>query len=98
MVHEIIEPSPDFAAGAFAGKEQERKEIAAYVHENLAPELMSAAFSVESIRLQLEKEGHPCAAKIKEIQQLLKEPLLRMTEELNKKVATVKETDLLSQD
>lgn len=37
MVHEIIEPSPDFAAGAFAGKEQERKEIAAYVHENLAP-------------------------------------------------------------
>jgi hypothetical protein len=47
-------------------REHERQQIASYVHEYIAPELLSAAFSLESIRLELES-NHPVAAELKEI-------------------------------
>ena len=65
--------------------------MSTYVHENLAPELMSAVYSLESIRAQLEKDSHPSAPKLKEIQQLITEPFQRMATELKKSVIEQRE-------
>jgi PAS domain S-box-containing protein len=91
MVYRFVDPSPDFEAGAVIGKERERQSVASYVHENLAPELMSAVYALESIRAQLEKEHHPSASKLKEIQDLVTEPLQRMAAELKKRVIEQRE-------
>ena len=91
MVHRFVDPSPDFEAGAAVGKEMERERMSTYVHENLAPEFMSAVYSLESIRAQLEKDSHPSAPKLKEIQQLITEPFQRMAAELKKSVIEQRE-------
>jgi signal transduction histidine kinase len=61
------EPSVELEAAMAVKKEQERQQIASYIHEYIAPELMSVVFSIESIRLQLEDQHLPAAAKLKEL-------------------------------
>jgi hypothetical protein len=57
----------NFEDGTELGKDRERQRIAAYFHNQLAPDLMALAFSIEAIRLELESEKHPAEAKLKEI-------------------------------
>jgi hypothetical protein len=48
MIATAVEPSPEFELCAAFREEAHRQKLAAYVHENLAPEFMSAVFSIES--------------------------------------------------
>jgi len=57
----------NFEEGIELGRDQERQRLAAYFHDQLAPDLMVLAFSIEAIRLDLESEKHPAEAKLKEI-------------------------------
>jgi Histidine kinase len=57
----------DFQDGTELGKDWERQRIAAYFHDQLAPDLMALAFSIEAIRSELESEKHPAEAKLKDI-------------------------------
>jgi hypothetical protein len=54
MIPTAIEPSPEFEHGDAIGEEDQRQKLATYVHQNLAPEFMSADISIESIRTRLE--------------------------------------------
>jgi hypothetical protein len=57
----------DYEAAVSVGREQERRRIGTYVHENLAQEVVSTVFSIESIRLDLESKDPAAAAKLKQI-------------------------------
>ncbi len=96
MIPTAIEPSPEFELGAAFGEETRRQRVAIYLHENLAPELMSAIFSIESIRTRLEKENHPSSAELKAIEEQITGPLQRMREEIQKSDADQREYYLMS--
>ncbi|HXC61178.1 MAG TPA: PAS domain S-box protein [Nitrospiria bacterium] len=66
------------------------------VHENLAPEFMTAVFSLDLIRTRLEKENHPCAAELKAIEERITNPLQRMRDEIQKSDADQREYYLMS--
>ena len=57
----------NFEEGIEMGRDQERQRLAAYFHDQLAPDLMALAFSIEAIRIELESEKHPAEAKLKDI-------------------------------
>jgi signal transduction histidine kinase len=57
----------NFEEGTELGKDWERQRLAAYFHDQLAPDLMALAFSIEAIRIELEREKHPAEAKLKDI-------------------------------
>jgi hypothetical protein len=61
------ETNIDYEAAVSVGREQERRRIGTYVHENLAQELVSTVFSIESLRLDLESKDPVAAAKLKQI-------------------------------
>ncbi|HEX6563271.1 MAG TPA: hypothetical protein VF020_03250 [Chthoniobacterales bacterium] len=61
------EPNVEFESAMAVRRERERQQIAGYVHEYIAPELLSAVFSIESIRLELEDKEAPTAAELKEL-------------------------------
>ncbi|MBV9873122.1 MAG: PAS domain S-box protein [Verrucomicrobia bacterium] len=84
MIPKSSKVDAEFEAGAAVGKELEQQKIRDYVHEHLAPEFMSAVFALDSVRLQLEKENHPCAATLKHIQERFTQPLSHLREELNR--------------
>ena len=46
-----------------------------YFHNRLGPELMALAFSIESIRAQLEADGHSAELKLREVRDRLSEIL-----------------------
>jgi len=96
MIATAIEPSPEFELGAVFGEETHRQKVAAYVHQNLAPEFMSAVFSIESIRTRLEKENHQVAAELKAIEEQIISPLQRMRDEIKKSDADQREYYLMS--
>jgi len=66
------------------------------VHENLAPEFMTAVFSLDLIRTRLEKENHPRAAELKAIEERITNPLQRMRDEIQKSDADQREYYLMS--
>ena len=61
------EPGAEFEGIMTVRRERERQQIAGYVHEYIAPELLAAVFSIESIRLELEDKELPVAAELKEL-------------------------------
>jgi hypothetical protein len=61
------EPSVEFEGAMAVRRERERLQIASYVHEYIAPELLSSVFSIESIRLELGGKNLPVAAELKEL-------------------------------
>src|SRR6201987_5481842 len=78
----------DFQDGTELGKDWERQRIAAYFHDQLAPDLMALAFSIEAIRSELESEKHPAEAKLKDIRdrvskmlQPIRENILNLVED-----------------
>jgi signal transduction histidine kinase len=78
MISLFVDANPDFEIGTAVRKELERQKVATYVHDHLAPELLAAIFSIESVRARLEKEHHPCAERLKEIEQALSGPIRQM--------------------
>ncbi len=77
------EPSAESEAAMAIKSEEERQQIARYVHEHIAPELLAVVFSIESIRLELDEHHLPAAAKFKELGERLTkliEPVFRSTE------------------
>ena len=44
----------NFEEGIELGRDRERQRIAAYFHDQLAPNLMALAFSIEAIRVELD--------------------------------------------
>src|SRR6201987_461025 len=96
MIPTAIEPSPEFELGAAFGEEAYRQKVATYVHENLAPEFMTAVFSLDLIRTRLEKENHPCATELKAIEERITTPLQRMRDEIQKSDADQREYYLMS--
>ena len=67
LVFPLNSDPSNFKEGTELGTDRERQRLAAYFHEQLAPDLMALAFSIEAIRLELESEKHPGEAKLKEI-------------------------------
>jgi signal transduction histidine kinase len=65
----------NFEEGIELGRGQERERLAAYFHNQLAPDLMALAFSIEAIRIELESEKHPVEAKLKETRDRLSKML-----------------------
>jgi hypothetical protein len=65
----------EFEEGRILGHAQEQRRLENYFHEQLAPDLMTVAFSLESIRAELEVENHPAASKLREVQNRLSEIL-----------------------
>ena len=61
------EPSAEFEGAMSVRRERERQQIAGYVHEYIAPELLSAVFSIESIRLELEGKNPLVDAELKQL-------------------------------
>jgi signal transduction histidine kinase len=61
------ESNVEYEAAVSVGREQERHRIGTYVHENLAQEVVSMVFSLESIRLDLGNKDPAAAAKLKQI-------------------------------
>jgi hypothetical protein len=82
MIPLFVDASPDFEVGTAVGEELQRQKVDAYVHDHLTPELLAAIFSIESVRVRLEKERHPCAERLKEIEQELSGPIRQMGEAL----------------
>jgi signal transduction histidine kinase len=77
----------NFEEGIELGRDQERQRLAAYFHDQLAPDLMALAFSIEAIRVELESEKHPAEAQLKDIRdsvsrmlQPIRENLLNLVE------------------
>lgn len=96
MIPTAIEPSPEFELGAALGEEAQRQKLATYIHENLAPEFMSAVFSIEAIRTRLEKENHPFSRELKALEEQITGPLQRMREEIQKSDAEQREYYIMS--
>jgi PAS domain S-box-containing protein len=96
MIPTAVEPSPEFELGAAFGEEAHRQKLAIYLHQNLAPELMSAVFSMESVRTRLEKENHPSSGELKAIEKQITGPLQRMREVILKSDAAQREYYLMS--
>jgi hypothetical protein len=94
MIQLFVGASPDFEVGTAVGKELQRQKVAAYVHDHLTPELLSAIFSIESVRARLEEEHHPCAKRLKEIEQELSEPIRQMGEDLERTELSSAQRDL----
>jgi signal transduction histidine kinase len=65
----------NFEEGIELGRGQERERLAAYFHNQLAPDLMALAFSIEAIRIELESEKHPVEAKLKDTRDRLSKML-----------------------
>jgi hypothetical protein len=72
----------NFEDGIELGKDWERQRIAAYFHDQLAPDLMALAFSIEVIRSELESEKHPAEAKLKDIRDRVSKMLKPIREKI----------------
>ena len=65
----------EFEEGRILLHAQEQRRLEMYFHDRLAPELMALAYSIESIRAQLEADGHPAEPQLREVQNRLSEIL-----------------------
>jgi signal transduction histidine kinase len=72
----------NFEEGIELGRGQERERLAAYFHNQLAPDLMALAFSIEAIRTELESKNHPAEAKLKDIRDRLSKMLQPIRENI----------------
>jgi signal transduction histidine kinase len=79
---QLIFPPSNFEEGIELGRDQERERLAAYFHDQLAPDLMALAFSIEAIRIELESEKHPVEAKLKDIRDRLSKMLQPIRENI----------------
>jgi hypothetical protein len=70
-----MDSDSEFEEGRILGHAQEQQRLEMYFHDRLAPELMALAFSIESIRAQLEADGHPAEPKLREIRDRMSEIL-----------------------
>ena len=66
------------------GREQERERLSVYFHCQLAPDLTALAFSIESVRAELEAENQDAALRLKEVLDRLTEMIEPIREEILK--------------
>ncbi|HXM03079.1 MAG TPA: hypothetical protein VN939_10785 [Chthoniobacterales bacterium] len=76
--------SYEFEQGQRLGREQERERLSVYFHCQLAPDLTALAFSIESVRAELESENHEAALRLKEVLDSLTEMIEPIREEILK--------------
>jgi len=79
------EPGDEFKDGVIFGEERERQRLAFYFHNQLAPELMALAFSIEAIGQRLKQHGYHAEAEL--------EPL---PDKLNKLLRSIRDSLLNS--
>lgn len=72
-----LDSSSEFELGKAVGAQLERQRLAAYVHEELAPELMAVAFSLEAIRAKFGSKNLGAQAELKELEARLTELIQR---------------------
>jgi signal transduction histidine kinase len=65
----------EFEEGRILGHVEEQRRLEMYFHDQLGPDLMALAFSIESLREQLEADANPAEPKLREIQDQLSEIL-----------------------
>jgi hypothetical protein len=70
-----MDSDSEFEEGRVLGHAEEQRRLEIYFHEQLAPGLMALAFSRESIRAQLEADGHSAEPKLREVRDRLSEIL-----------------------
>jgi hypothetical protein len=80
--------SYEFEQGQMLGREQERERLSVYFHCRLAPDLTALAFSIESVRAELEAENHHAALRLKGVLDRLTEMIEPMREEILKLTAS----------
>ena len=66
-----MDSDSEFEEGRVFGNAQEQQRLVMHFHEHLGPDLMALAFSIESLREQMEADGNPAEPKLKEIQDRL---------------------------
>ena len=66
------------------GREQERERLSVYFHCQLALELTTLAFSIESVRAELEAENHDAALRLREVPDRVTEMIESIREEILK--------------
>jgi signal transduction histidine kinase len=76
----------EFEEGRILGHAEEQHRLEIYFHDQLAPDLMALAFSIESIRAQLEADGHPAEPKLREVQDRLSEILAPIRQAILSKI------------
>jgi hypothetical protein len=76
--------SYEFEQGEMLGREQERERLSVYFHCQLAPDLADLAFSIESVRAELEAENHDAALRVREVLNRLTELIEPIREEILK--------------
>jgi hypothetical protein len=76
--------SSEFEQGRMFGREQERERLSVYFHCQLAPELTTLAFSIESVRAELEAENHDAALRLREVPDRVTEMIESIREEILK--------------
>ena len=76
--------SYEFEQGQMLGREQERERLSVYFHCQLAPDLTALAFSIESVRAELEAENQDAALRLKEVLDRLTEMIEPIREEILK--------------
>jgi len=76
--------SYEFERGQMLGREQERERLSVYFHCQLAPDLTALAFSIESVRAELEAENQDAALRLKEVLDRLTEMIEPIREEILK--------------
>ena len=67
-----------FEKARILGQAQEQQRLEIYFHSQLAPDLVALAFSIESIRAQLEADGHPEEPELRKVCDRLSEILAQM--------------------
>lgn len=71
-----MESDSEFEEGRVLGQAQEQQRLVMHFHDQLGPDLMALAFSIESLREQLEADGNPAEPKLREIQDRLSKILV----------------------
>jgi hypothetical protein len=64
-----------FEEGRILGHIEEKRRFETYFHDQLGPNLMALAFSIECIRVQLEIDGHPAEPELRVVQNRFSEIL-----------------------
>ena len=70
-----MDSDSEFEQGRILGHAQEQQRVEMYFHDSLAPDLMALAFTMESIRAELEADGHPAEPKLRGVLERLSEIL-----------------------
>jgi signal transduction histidine kinase len=76
IIHGNMDIDSEFEEGRILGHAQEQQRLVMHFHDQLGPDLMALAFSIESLREQMKADGNPAEPKLREIQDRLSKILV----------------------